>query len=264
MCCLLIQDIATIHRLPLANPDTAISALRTRYSHLSKMASQLPEYDVLQTPESYKLEEITKTLASAGFPDSETNEDRAESLEPPQTPADESTAKSEASAQKEQTINRTAFALASFGWDSVSDGAAGLAECSACFRRLGLWMYKPKPNGDSAVYDALDAANEHMEYCPWINGKAQSGTGKPQKADELHSGWEILVQALKVKHRRRIRSTASVASFAVSESPSTDDFVVDDTNAEAKKASDREWWTKLRKMRQVLNVKSPKRKSTTE
>ncbi|KAK1146321.1 hypothetical protein N8T08_003108 [Aspergillus melleus] len=254
---------ATIHRLPLANPDTAISALRTRYSHLSKMATQLPEYEILQTPDSYRLDEISKTLPTAGFNDSETNAETPE----PQTPgpATESPKKTEDSTQQEPTINRTAFILASFGWDSVSDGAAGLAECSACFRRLGLWMYKPKQNGDSAIYDALDAANEHMEYCPWINGKAQSGTGKvSQKPDELHSGWQILVQALKVKHRRRVRSTASVASFAVSESPSTDDPVVDDANVEAKKASDREWWTKLRKMRQVLNVKSPKRKSTTE
>ncbi|KAI9046270.1 uncharacterized protein KD926_004108 [Aspergillus affinis] len=257
---------ATIHRLPLANPDTAISNLRTRYSHLSKMATQLPEYEVLQTPESYKLEEISKTLSTAGFSDSETNAEPTEPQTPrKQTAGAESPKKTEDSTQKEPTINRTAFVLASFGWDSVSDGAAGLAECSACFRRLGLWMYKPKQNGDSAIYDALDAANEHMEYCPWINGRAQSGTGKTsQKSDELHSGWQILVQALKVKHRRRVRSIASVASFAVSESPSTDDPVVDDANVEAKKVSDREWWTKLRKMRQVLNVKSPKRKSTTE
>ncbi|KAH8427699.1 uncharacterized protein LDX57_005409 [Aspergillus melleus] len=260
---------ATIHRLPLANPDTAISALRTRYSHLSKMATQLPEYEVLQTPESYKLEDISKTLPTAGFNDSETNTETPEPQTPSpadkETPAAESPKKTEDATQQEPTINRTAFVLASFGWDSVSDGAAGLAECSACFRRLGLWMYKPKQNGDSAIYDALDAANEHMEYCPWINGTAQSGTGKAsQKPDELHSGWQLLVQALKVKHRRRVRSTASVASFAVSESPSTDDPVVDDANVEAKKASDREWWTKLRKMRQVLNVKSPKRKSTAE
>lgn len=238
------------------------------------MAPQLPEYNVLQTPDSYRVDDILKILPSAGFNDSETEARNTETPEPPspspagkkQPPAAESNGKAETSTPKEPAINRTAFILASFGWDSVSDGASGLAECSACFRRLGLWMYKPKPNGDSAIYDALDAANEHMEYCPWINGKAQSGTGKAQKPDELHSGWEILVQALKVKHRRTIRSTASVASFAVSESPSTDDPVVDDTNIEAKKASDREWWTKLRKMRQVLNVKSPnsKRKSTTE
>ncbi|PLB55513.1 C3HC zinc finger protein [Aspergillus steynii IBT 23096] len=262
---------ATIHRLPLANPDTAISALRARYSHLSKMATQLPDYDVLQTPKSYKLEDIKKTLPSAGFTDPEPDAENTEVADPPspspagkQPPAIASNGKTEDSTHEEPTLNRTAFVLASFGWDSVSDGAAGLAECSACFRRLGLWMYKPKPNGDSAIYDALDAANEHMEYCPWINGEAQSGTGKTgQKPDELHSGWAILVQALRVKHRRRIRSTASVASFAASESPSTDDPVVDDANIEAKKASDREWWTKLRKMRQVLNVKSPKRKSTT-
>jgi hypothetical protein len=166
---------------------------------------------------------------------------------------------SQVTLEQSKPINRTAFALAFFGWDAVSNETAGLVGCSACFRRLGLWMYKPKDNGGATVYDTLDVANEHMEYCPWVSGKAQSGTGKStEKQADLRSGWELLVQALKVKHRRQVRSSASMDTLhAVSETPSDDFPVVDEVNEEQKKASDREWWAKLRRMRQVLNVKSP-------
>lgn len=150
--------------------------------------------------------------------------------------------------------------LAFFGWDTVSDATAGLLGCSACFRRLGLWMYKPKDNGGTPLHDSLDLVQEHMEYCPWVSGKAQSGTGKASDEKEyLMSGWQLLAQALKVKHRRHIRSTTSGPSRAASEAPSTDGLTVDESNHEAKKTSDREWWAKIRRMRQVLNVKSPKR-----
>ncbi|KAA8644329.1 hypothetical protein EYZ11_001638 [Aspergillus tanneri] len=251
---------ATIHRLPLANPDTAISGLRARYSHLVKMANELPSYDIIRTPKSFALEDIMKALPSAGMEDPKTEPDATG----PQTPrpVDKNTETPGSGIQKETSINRTAFVLAFFGWNNVSDGAVGLAECNACFRRLGLWMYRPKENGDEAIYETLDAETEHMEYCPWINRVSQSGIGRQsQKSQELRSGWELLAQSLKTKHRRRIRSTASMDSLAVSETASVDGSAVDEANLEAKKESDREWWAKLRRMRQVLNVKSPKRKS---
>lgn len=222
------------------------------------MADQLPSQEIIQTPEPFDLETIIKILPD----DFERIEEHSE-IAVPQTPqrVDETPLESvQSPTTRDISINRTAFALAFFGWDSVADGAAGLAGCGACFRRLGLWMYKPKDNGDMSVYDALDVATEHMEYCPWVSGKAQSGTGKPsEKSAELRSGWELLAQALRVKHRRHIRSTVSVDSRAVSETPSADGLAVDEENSEAKKASDREWWAKLRRMRQVLNVKSPKK-----
>ncbi|RAK97743.1 uncharacterized protein BO80DRAFT_428010 [Aspergillus ibericus CBS 121593] len=253
---------ATIHRLPLANPEVAISGLQKRYANLVKMADQLPAQEVIQAPESFDLETLVG-IFPAEFKGSE-EEPRTESVETP-TPegVDENTDSTQKTAP-EPSISKNAFMLAFFGWDCVPDGTAGLAGCSVCFRRLGLWMYKPKSNGDAALYDSLDVINEHMEYCPWVNGKAQSGTGRAsEKSEGLRCGWELLGQALDVRHRRLIRSTTSV-SRSVSEVPSTDEPVVDDTNPEAKKASDREWWAKLRRMRQVLNVNSPRKKPTAK
>ncbi|PYI11328.1 C3HC zinc finger domain protein [Aspergillus sclerotiicarbonarius CBS 121057] len=253
---------ATIHRLPLVNPEVAISGLQKRYSNLAKMADQLPAQEVIQAPESFDLERLVG-IFPAEFKGSE-EEPRTESIETPTSEGVDGNKDSVQNSEPEPSISKNAFMLAFFGWDSVPDGTAGLAGCSVCFRRLGLWMYKPKSNGDAALYDSLDVVNEHMEYCPWVNGKTQSGTGRAtEKPEGLRCGWELLGQALDVRHRRLIRSTTSV-SRSVSEVPSTDEPVVDDANPEAKKASDREWWAKLRRMRQVLNVNSPRKKPTTK
>ncbi|PYH92708.1 C3HC zinc finger protein [Aspergillus ellipticus CBS 707.79] len=253
---------ATIHRIPLANPETAISGFRKRYSNLVKMTDHLPAQDVIQTPESFDIETLVKTLPTEfKGPEEETDTEAPESPTPQGVNGSKDTALE--SSKPEPSISRNAFTLALFGWDAAPDGTAGLASCTVCFRRLGLWMYKPKSNGDAALYDSLDVVGEHMEYCPWVNGKAQSGTGRAlEKIEHLRCGWELLSRALKVRHRRQIRSTVSVDSRAVSEAPSTDEPVFDDTNNEAKKASDREWWAKLRRMRQVLNVNSPRKKSS--
>lgn len=245
----------------------AVSGLQKRYLNLVKMGDKLPGKDSIQTPESLDFDEVIRALPK-GFtnPDKPTPEVQTEAQ--PETPKPDSE-NQDSAPQKETSeplVNQSAFALALFGWDTVSDGAAGLAGCGACFRRLGLWMYKPKDNGEVRVYDALEVVNEHMEYCPWIDGLAQSGTGKPtDKPETLRSGWEVLAQSLKLQHRRRIRSTASMDTLrAGSETPSMVDGPVldEEVDTKTKKAGDREWWSKIRRMKEVLNVKSPMRKST--
>src|SRR5262249_51698472 len=113
----------------------------------------------------------------------------------------------------ERDIDKVAFILAFFGWDLCGDAQAGLAGCGACFRRLGLWMYKPKEDGSISVYTYLDIVNEHLDYCPWISSKTQSGVekkvGTAARGEEPRSGWEVLYQAVKNIHRRRIRSVSS-------------------------------------------------------
>lgn len=220
------------------------------------MGDKLPSVDIIRTPEKLDLDEMVKIFPLENSEEQEQRQSTesdsnqpGEGDHPPQT--------------TELSINRVAFALAFFGWDTTSDETAGLAGCAACFRRLGLWMYKPKENGAAPVYDTLEVGNEHMEYCPWISGQAQSGTGKASDmSQELRSGWELLAQGLKVKHRRRTRASMSRdTSRAVSEVSSTDGPVVDEGDNETRKASDREWWTKIRRVRQMLQVKSPKRKT---
>ncbi|KAL6230564.1 hypothetical protein BDW75DRAFT_222241 [Aspergillus navahoensis] len=252
---------ATIHRLPLTNPDIAISNLQSRYSHLLKIADQLPKPHSLQVPEGFNAKDTISTLPSGILQTPEVLHETTETQQPVLDDNPEPVSKP--SVQNLPPINEEAFVLAFLGWDTV-DGAQGLAGCGACFRRLGLWMYKPKGDGEAPVHGSLDAANEHMEYCPWINGRAQSGIGKPaEETDGLHSGWELLAQALKVKYLRQIRSNTPIGSRAGSETPFSDGPAIDEQNEDVKRAKDREWWARIRRMRQFLNVKSPKRKQST-
>ncbi|KAI9372888.1 mRNA capping enzyme-domain-containing protein [Aspergillus egyptiacus] len=223
------KEVPTIHRLQLTNPDTAISSLHARYSHLLAIADQLPSPSALKVPESFSTKDIISILPAGTLHPPETNEGATEMQGGPEN-GQEQPAQSSA---QDHSINEAAFTLAFFGWDSI-EGTNGLAGCKACFRRLGLWMYKPKDNEDTTAHDPLDVASEHMEYCPWINRKTQSGTENSSgKTEGLHSGWELLAQALKVKHLRQTRSSTPMSSRAGSEAP-VDEPLVDEPNDEVK------------------------------
>lgn len=245
---------ATIHRLQLANPDAAISGLKTRYYNLVKMESKLPARERIEIPEDFNLEGTLRILPPEFYArkgNNEQSEARASDAQDQEAAKDIDSPKETA-----QDINRSAFALAFFGWDTVSDGTAGLAGCGACFRRLGLWMYKPKENGELTVYEKLNVVAEHMDYCPWVNKVTQSGSGKKtERIEDLHSGWEVLLQAIKTKHRRLVRSTGSEITKDIDTS-SIDGMSHD---GDSQRAKDKEWWSKLRRVRQALNVKAPKK-----
>ncbi|KXG48178.1 uncharacterized protein PGRI_020480 [Penicillium griseofulvum] len=246
---------ATIQHLPLTNCDTALSGLHKRYTNISQMGDKLPADDIVHTPEGLDLDASIKGLPEEWFKEAEKpTGSSTEETQPTIVDNQDST-------ETHTPVNRAALALAFLGWDTASDGAAGLVGCGACFRRLGLWMYKPKDNGDVTVYTSLDVADEHMEYCPWIDKVAQSGTGRPnEKLAELRAGWQIVAEAVKVKHRRRLRTMGSTDTLRTDPGVPTE-TPGDEENTEAKKKADREWWAKIRRVRQVLTAKSPKRKA---
>lgn len=250
--------IATIHRLPLTYTESAINSLRARYFSLAGLESKLPAYESIEAPEDVDIDEIIKILPATFFR-SETTQ--GESLDSEHHNSD--------SVQGEKNtptpdnggidVNKTALMLAIFGWDVVGDAAAGLAGCSACFRRLGLWMYKPKDDGNVRVYNKLDVANEHLDYCPWINPKAQSGdvkSGKRSSGTDFHCGWEVLLRTIRNKHRRCANIDPGESPSKEKETHQLESPVADE---ETRRTRDKEWWNRLRKVRQALNIKSTKK-----
>jgi len=237
------------------------------------MGDKLPADHIIQTPEGFDLEALIKILPEGWSTEPnkpvETNaskENNAGHQGPasqPSTPTP-AAANSTALADEPSSINRAALALSIFGWNAIADADAGLVGCKACFRRLGLWMYKPKENGDLTVYSSLEVATEHMDYCPWIDRLAQGGTGRAnEKPDELRSGWEAVAEAIKVKHRRHIRSRASMETPRTDRTMSPPASSGGEEDEEKKKKADREWWARIRRMRQILTPKTPHHKSTT-
>ncbi|KAJ5595094.1 uncharacterized protein N7459_001302 [Penicillium hispanicum] len=253
---------ATIQHLPLANPETAVTRLHDRYLNLMKMGDKLPADDTIQTPDGFDLDGIINILPESWFQEPDTPREITTVCHENEINGNNREEGGQATERVPKSINRAALSISFFGWDAVADGAAGLVGCKACFRRLGLWMYKPKENGDVTVYTSLDVASEHMEYCPWVDRIAQAGTGSPdENMDNLRSGWELVAEAVKVKHRRRIRSGASTDTLRTEPSMHIGQGTFpDEPNEETRKTADREWWAKIRRVRQVLTAKSPRRK----
>lgn len=201
----------------------------------------MPSKETIELPEQLSIEEIISLLP----PDF---------VEPSEG---DSTQQADSS---EKEIDYRSFVFAFFGWDVVRDGSSGLLECRACFRRLGLWLYKPKEEGKDPVYDKLPVHTEHMYYCPWINGTAQSATGTAaDKPEALLSGWQILAQGIRTKHRRRVKATAITPREVTPMDSDTLSLGSTTTDEAAQRAKDKEWWSKLRRVREALHVKGPKK-----
>ena len=246
--------IATIYRLPLTHPPSSLDSLLYRYQSLSAMALELPS--TVLSPEQVDVPALSKVfvamLRSKGAYVETENASQQQNLE---------------------EINDQAFALALFGWQAEEEHITGLATCNACFRRLGLWLYKTRPSskegGDEvAIMSGLDVVSEHREYCPWINSTSQNGGRVTKDSDTAaltpSAGWETLVQVLKNSHFAR--REAMPLSFIENPQQRDDAASVVETissgepeDQAARDAKDKERWAKLKKLKQVFHVKPWKR-----
>ncbi|KAH0559079.1 hypothetical protein GP486_004340 [Trichoglossum hirsutum] len=241
----------TIHRLSLARPQTSLTALAARYASFVATAGDLPS--TLSTPHTPDIQQLTKQVPM-------------EFLLPylPSPPA-------ERLQPSDKTLNSEAFILALFGWQAETGHIAGLATCEACFRRLGLWLFKANASEDAPM-NRLDVIGEHREYCPWVSSLSQSGDGSPRKSlpdiDGQKAGWEILVRVLQGALHLQSRSDYRVAASSLPGGGTNDeaggDRVAKGRNNEAaslasRDEQDKERWAKLKKLKKVFDVKSRKR-----
>jgi len=240
----------------LAHPQTTLDALRKRYESLATMTPDLPS--ALSMPPSLNTHALSKRIAPLLLSKASAPDGAAEETTPP------------------KSVDEDALALALLGWQAEAGHVSGLAICEACFRRLGLWLFKTKsnttdPGGDDeeASMSRLDVVAEHREYCPWINAASQSGGVTPRKGassmPEL-AGWEILLRVIETaQHSRSDTNTLSVAT-PVTESDAAGDDVASEVmtiastasgleDRAARDAKDKERWAKLKKLKQVFHVK---------
>jgi len=135
--------------------------------------------------------------------------------------------------------------LAMFGWENQDPGIPSLVACSACFRRLGLWLFRKKQseNGqDEASVTRLDLIGEHRDYCPWVSKVSQ---GK-------EPGWQTMLRVL--QHRPKEASGgASVYSVATVATEHT-------TMTEAERDADDD--SKLKKLRRLKTIYFGKRRKS--
>lgn len=229
------------------------------------MSSDLPSS--LSTPSAFTLTSLSDYLVLV--------------LNPPSTAATiTSAATSPTESSSTPSINREALTLALFGWQAEPSPIPGLATCHACFRRLGLWLFKYTSPPSSPSMTRLDVVAEHRDYCPWVNPDSQSlavtshdqhQPNTPGSSTSDLAGWEILSRVVNISaHLSRIENGARPSSpmevnGVDGDGESEAVAVLDEVgNNKATDVKDRERWAKLKKLRQVFHVKRGKGKGGGE
>lgn len=179
-------------------------------------------------------------------------------------------------------VNRVAFMMALFGWEGHAHGRmgqqTGSISCHACFRVLGLWLFKSKKVNaageeiEGAVVNNLDPITEHRDYCPWRNAASQNGLKASSKAGSTSvSGWETVIRVLKNDYYLRTgKQSGSTPKKAIAEPVATEissevDSILDEgEELKNRDEKDKERWARLRRVKSLFDTKAGKRLSRSE
>jgi hypothetical protein len=245
----------TIHKLPLNDATVILRDIHERYGQLCTRTNTLPYEFNLRLPASFDFDAVMSYLPKKFF----TNiSNPSDPNPPPEMPE----------------VNRVALKLALFGWQGHSVPRTGndadAITCKACFRVLGLWLFKSKevsPEGKEIVPATmlfLDVITEHRSYCPWRNPVSQNGHGKSSTSNM--AGWEIVQKVLKneyyLRHGGDISrpttagsSTTGVSGVSLIEQEDDDEEV----GMAAREEKDKERWARLRRVKSLFDTKGMKK-----
>ncbi|KAL8686883.1 MAG: hypothetical protein Q9218_006794 [Villophora microphyllina] len=269
-----------IHRLPLAHHATTLLSLKQRYESLCAMSSDLPSN--IMTPQTLNISKLVPYLFHILYPKSP----QATSNDHPSSPTAASSSPRTESANH-PTINIRALTLTVLGWQADSDSSiSGIATCTTCFRRLGLWLFKSPPSSplkspagspapqspiqdkippatsptfsvrSDPIISRLDPIGEHRGYCPWINARTQTRSATtPASADESLPGWEILRNMI-----MNLRPPRGLQNVGVMTNDSTPlgvslDGAAGESEVKSKEEKDKERWARLKKLKQIFKIK---------
>jgi hypothetical protein len=245
-----------IYRLPIVKSTVWQPELRTRYQSLLAIAPSLANLTLQPTDLTPSPTKILANLPSTLLNNPEEDE------------TNDDTNTTEETKQK-------ALQVAISGWQGSTESSTQLLTCSACFQRIGLWMYQPdyKPHKFGSDDDdedeqqdrSLDLIQLHREHCPWRNPTTQAAKG--DYAGKCAQ--EILLDVLERyidEQRRRSRGTiqgpvGEVESDAGAIDDGTDILALESmpsmpelSRAETEK-HDKERLSKLRRLKTVLGFK---------
>ena len=248
----LMGDSDSIFKLPLNQTPTTLQTLRGRYDELCARADTLPYSFNLRTPPAFDMDTVLKYLPEDFF----------------NTPSGDLSTESPPSCEP----NKVALQMALCGWQGFSHhrlGAQlGSVSCQACFRVLGLWLFKSKKVSEdgkeveSGAMNRLDVVKEHRDYCPWQNPASQSGVKPtPKEASTALAGWEVILRVLKNDHYLRHNGSRSQDSTLKEADSAETSFGADDNEEHAKNREerDKERWARLRRVKSLFDTKTGKK-----
>lgn len=242
----------------MAHQGTALHNLRLRYESFLAISTELPS--TLSTPQAFTLVPSRDHLCRLLYPSA--------------TPS-ANTTNTEPTTSTSRHIQSKALTLALFGWQAEPSPIHGIATCSACFRRLGLWLFKPPCESTSSAMSRLDVVVEHRDYCPWVNAESQSLTPipnynqTPRSSISGEAGWAVLVRMINntVPAEGRPKSATSAADSTVNStgvSGEVDSLLTELKDDATRDVRDRERWAKLKRLKQVFQVKRGKAKGSAD
>lgn len=250
----------SIFKLPLNNTPTTLQTLRERYDELSARSDTLPYEFNLRTPPEFDVETALNYLPSGFF----------------NTPSDDLS--TDISPLRE--INKIAFQMALCGWQGYSHSRLGAqlgsVSCQACFRVLGLWLFKSKAVSEAGeeieggIMNSLNIVKEHRDYCPWRNPASQNGLkATSTETSTTLAGWQVVLRVLKNDHYLRHKgahhgerhSKELLAGDGAIGSPAAND--VDEADAKSREEKDKERWARLRRVKSLFDTKGGKKAQKT-
>lgn len=174
-----------------------------------------------------------------------------------------------------EEINKVAFQMALFGWEGHKHERLGnqlsSVSCQACFRVLGLWLFKSKEVNDAgeeverAKLNSLDVIFEHRAYCPWRNADSQNGVNTKSDIITL-PGWEIMLRVLKNDHYLRSSNEYPAKSKpTITETDLSDPFsnMEDEDARSIREEKEKERWARLKRVKSLFDVKGGKKLHST-
>lgn len=245
----------SIFKLPLNQTPTTLQTLRQRYDELCARNDTLPYEFNLRTPTGFDVDTILRYLPEDFF------NTPSEDLSSQNPPASEP--------------NKVAFQMALCGWQGYTHhrlGAQlGSVSCQACFRVLGLWLFKSKKVSEAGkeveggVMSRLDVVKEHRDYCPWRNPASQSGLmATSDEAGTALAGWEVVLRVLKNDHYLRNKGARNPNSASRDPLPGESfensfEASVDEEDAKSREERDKERWARLRRVKSLFDTKTGKK-----
>lgn len=241
----------SIFKLPLNHTETTFRNLRERYDEINKRSKNLPYIFNLRTPPRFDLDVVIGHLPPNFFAS-----DSLQNEEPP--------------------VNKVALLMALFGWQGHTHDRLGAqlesVSCQACFRVLGLWIFKSKEVNEAgeevvgAAMSCLDPVKEHRDYCPWRNAISQNGKGPVKTSSTGMAGWEIILRILQNDHLLRSRRESPVGKIrpvAPDDSGEKDSGIEtdvgDDDAMSIRDEEDKKRWARLRRVKSLFETKVGKK-----
>ncbi|KAL8905292.1 MAG: hypothetical protein Q9207_002725 [Kuettlingeria erythrocarpa] len=258
----------SIYRILLANQATTLQSLRQRYESLSALSSSLPSN--ISMPLDFNISKLVPHLLHILHPELKPTASTSPSSSPTKDLTQPNETNNPASPPSPPSIDTRALTLALLGWSAdPTSPVPGILSCPACFRRVGLWLFKSpppsptnsppssptsttSPTRSTPVINRLDPITEHRTYCPWINARSQARN--PVLTEDDLSGWETLrdmVLRIRVPEGVKVPGHEKEGEGVVEAGVGG----MDGMQEKSKEERDKERWARLKKIKQIFKLR---------